>query len=73
MAKKKIKLVKSTIGYSLSIQREGGVMDTVYMGVTKKSQEANWRLLRDVANKAIVNLDHPALEGIVGANNIKTE
>lgn len=70
---KKIKLVKSTVGYALSIQMEGGVMSTIFMGVTKESQEINWRRLRDVANKAIVNLDHPALENVEGVNDTMTE
>ena len=61
---KKMKLVKKTSGYDLTIQREGGVMTTISLGVTEKSQKDNWHRLRELTEQAIVRLDHPSLEDL---------
>lgn len=59
------KLVKRHIvGYDLSIEKDSGCPVRILMGGTKEAQEQNWRVLRDLACRALARLDHPSLEDV---------
>jgi hypothetical protein len=61
MAKDMSLIKRHTQGYDLMIEKDAGNPVRILMGGTREAQEDNWRRLRDTANQAIVNLDHPSL------------